>query len=336
MKNIINKTIFLLLAMFLPINFAFSQQSGKELFELGKEQFKKQQYDKAIESFNSALKLDNSLKEANFYLTLSFAKSGKYKKQAEQLIKETNESPEFSLMQGINSLANKHYDNALAYFLDAQKKGLNTPALNSNLGIAFYHNNQYNKAIECFEKSLAEQPNNPNAMFYNTLAYAKSGKYEKGAENLRKESENSSNYAYFEGIQMLESGLAGNAISQFQLALERNPQNSDAQMALGIAYSEMGKFSEALAAFDKASEMQSGFGFAAKTNDVMNNYYKRIAKSQTTDLQGRTMLHIAAERGDINTVKALLENGIDKSIKDNNGKTAADYAKDNSIKELLK
>ena len=48
------------------------------------------------------------------------------------------------------------------------------------------------------------------------------------------------------------------------------------------------------------------------------------------------MLHIAAERGDIETVKILIENGIDKSIKDSNGKTAADYAKDNSIKELLK
>lgn len=53
------------------------------------------------------------------------------------------------------------------------------------------------------------------------------------------------------------------------------------------------------------------------------------------DENGYTPLHLAAQRGDADLVKVLLQAGADKSARDAAGKTAADYAV-GDVAELLK
>lgn len=53
------------------------------------------------------------------------------------------------------------------------------------------------------------------------------------------------------------------------------------------------------------------------------------------DSEGKTALMHTAEGGDIEFLAYLLFKNADTTIKDNNGKTAADYAKDENIKEML-
>lgn len=48
-----------------------------------------------------------------------------------------------------------------------------------------------------------------------------------------------------------------------------------------------------------------------------------------TDCEGRTALHFACERGAVTAVELLLARGADKTIKDEDGKTADDYATEN-------
>ncbi|GEM_PF-1033966 len=48
-----------------------------------------------------------------------------------------------------------------------------------------------------------------------------------------------------------------------------------------------------------------------------------------------TPLHIAAEKGDVDIVKLLLTHGADRSIKNKNGKTAAECTDNREIRELL-
>ncbi|WP_253302940.1 ankyrin repeat domain-containing protein [Wolbachia endosymbiont of Psylliodes chrysocephala] len=49
-----------------------------------------------------------------------------------------------------------------------------------------------------------------------------------------------------------------------------------------------------------------------------------------------TPLHLAAKNGHIDIVRALVEKGIDLLLKDQNGKTPRDLAKNDDMKELLK
>ena len=84
-------------------------------------------------------------------------------------------------------------------------------------------------------------------------------------------------------------------------------------------------------------------GYAARCNQVLsckylldNGYYE---VDEIVDRYGRTSLIIAAKEGSHGACKLLLEYGADKSIKDNEGKTAYDYAIENGyaeVAELLK
>ena len=52
------------------------------------------------------------------------------------------------------------------------------------------------------------------------------------------------------------------------------------------------------------------------------------------DSSGDTALHDAARFGHVNCVKQLIENGADKTVKNNQGKTAADVAMDYDKKDV--
>ena len=61
----------------------------------------------------------------------------------------------------------------------------------------------------------------------------------------------------------------------------------------------------------------------------MRNY-----NTELKDNKGRTALYHAARKNRPLVVKLLLENGADKSIKDNNGVTALNLAKKLNYKEV--
>lgn len=72
------------------------------------------------------------------------------------------------------------------------------------------------------------------------------------------------------------------------------------------------------------------------SENLINNYQLSIDKINEN---GQTPLMMGAKNNAMDTVKLLLEHGADKSIKDNNGKTAYDLAVENGnmdIAELLK
>ena len=88
---------------------------------------------------------------------------------------------------------------------------------------------------------------------------------------------------------------------------------------------------------------KSLLGVAASNNQtlccqyLLDNGYCDV--NEIIDESGKTSLIIAAKEGSHGAYKLLLEYGADKSIKDNEGKTAYDYAVENGnteIAELLK
>jgi len=67
------------------------------------------------------------------------------------------------------------------------------------------------------------------------------------------------------------------------------------------------------------------------TENLINNYHLPVDK---IDKNGKTPLMWGAESNSVDTVNLLLERGADKSIKDNTGKTAYDYATEEGNREV--
>ncbi len=82
----------------------------------------------------------------------------------------------------------------------------------------------------------------------------------------------------------------------------------------------------------------AGHADAAGTHDVrdlMTLLIDRGAKLDEQDNRGRSALMIAAGLGHATAIELLLARGADKSLRDHDGKTAADLASDAALRKKL-
>ncbi len=60
------------------------------------------------------------------------------------------------------------------------------------------------------------------------------------------------------------------------------------------------------------------------------------ADANSRQARGNTPLHTSAHLGDISTVETLLAHGADAALRSDDGKSAADYARDGGHEELAR
>ncbi len=90
-------------------------------------------------------------------------------------------------------------------------------------------------------------------------------------------------------------------------------------------------------AFEKGPEVYvfealTARGFNPKAISTEATY--RMTGNQGEVAKGSTLLHVAALYGDENTAKFLLQRGVDPTIINNDGKTAADVAREYNMPDL--
>ena len=61
----------------------------------------------------------------------------------------------------------------------------------------------------------------------------------------------------------------------------------------------------------------------------------RVNVNAKSSINGRTALMLASEAGHFEVVKYLVENGANANLKDNDGKTALDFAETDEIRQFL-
>jgi tetratricopeptide (TPR) repeat protein len=156
---------------------------AKELLETGKQLYRDDQDEKAVQAFQEAVKLDPDLAEAHFRLALGYATLGKreeseaeYKKAVEAYKKyfeqhEDDAEAHYDLGQTYAGLG--QYSEAIREYRLATKLKENDPDIYYDLGIAHTKLAQYDAAAAAFSKSLEIDPDNYRAQ--DGLDEAKAG-----------------------------------------------------------------------------------------------------------------------------------------------------------------
>lgn len=103
-------------------------------------------------------------------------------------------------------------------------------------GMAFYNQNEFSKAIECFENLLTKKPKS-NSMEYNLAKFYCSQAH----KNL--------------GIIEFTKHNNKQALAYFKMALKYNPKHTDLNYFTGICLNNIGKFQGAMESFKKLQEI---------------------------------------------------------------------------------
>ncbi len=129
--------------------------------------------------------------------------------------------------------------NEINALLDDYSKGINLDKVFNRLGILYAELNNFNKAIDFFNKALIFNPNDINALINLGIVYGKQKQFSLAIFILTKAYElNNKNYAvcYNLAYAYQESGLIDKAIEFYTKAIENNPQHYNSYFNRSLLY----------------------------------------------------------------------------------------------------
>ena len=148
------------------------------------------------------------------------------------------------LSKATELIGEKRWPEAEAFYLESIKGGASSSVIN-DLGVLYYKNKDYNRAVEIFTSALGERPVYTNTYFNRGLAYSKLGRHEEAALDFGKFSEllpNNFNGHYNLGLVLLRSGnnLAAVGAMERAAGLSAGGKKSKSLYFMGIALRELG------------------------------------------------------------------------------------------------
>ena len=150
-----------------------TEKSATNWLKKGNDWHQKQDYDKAIECYENAIRLNP--KDADAYNNMGNAYNNKqdYDKAIEYYEKaiELNPKDADAYYNMGNAYNNKQdYDKAIEYYEKAIKLNPKDAKAYYNMGYVYDDKQNYDKAIECYKKAIELNPEYANA--YNNMGYA--------------------------------------------------------------------------------------------------------------------------------------------------------------------
>jgi tetratricopeptide (TPR) repeat protein len=171
-------------------NHPIYEKTAEEYTEKGNNNYHKSEFEKAIEAYKKAIKIDPDSDGAHHNIGLAYDNLGKFEKAIEAYKKAIKINPN-------NDGA--YFGMGLAYYnldkfeeaIEAHKKAIE---INPNgglvayhyMGLAYYMLNKFKEAIEAYKKSIEINPNSAMAYHYMGLAYYMLNKFKEAIDAYKK------------------------------------------------------------------------------------------------------------------------------------------------------
>src|SRR5215471_6692294 len=188
---------------------------------------RKGEYDRAIESYDEAIRLNPKHADAFSNRGVAYARKGDYDRAVENYDEAIRLNPKHAaaLYGRGNAYRRKgDYDRAIENYDEALRLNPKHANAFSNRGVAYARKGEYDRAIENYDEALRLNPKHANALYNRGNAYRHKGDYDRAIEN-------------------------------YDAAIELNPKHVDAFSNRGLVRFYQGQFAAAVPDFSRAVKL---------------------------------------------------------------------------------
>ncbi len=216
-------------------------------YNMGNSYYNKGEYDRAIEAYQQAIKLNPKDNMAYNNMGINYDKKGDYDRaiEAYQQAIKLNPKDDSAYYNMGNSYAKKgEYDRAIEAYQQAIKLNPEYDNIYNNIGLCYYRKGDSHKSIELFEQAIKLNPKNDMAYYNMGIIYRNKGNHNK-------------------------------AIEAYQQIIKLNHKEDSAYYGMGISYANKGNYDKAIKLFKKAKEInsQDKYIFYYSYSLLANNQY---------------------------------------------------------------
>jgi len=150
-----------------------------------------------------------------------------------------------------------------SYVIEKQPTGV--PQAYNNRGLTFVDMEQFDKAMEDFDKAIASNPGFYEAFNHRGGTFEKMGQFDKAIDDFDKAISLNPRYAeayYNRGVVYGKTGSFDASIASFNKSLELDPGKVDAYVSRGVSYAIIGKHDKALKDFNEAIDLNQNYAKA--------------------------------------------------------------------------
>ena len=198
---------------------------------------------------------------------------------------------------GVIAAGRQDFATALEDFRDAKKWQPSLETLDRNLGMAAFHADQFQEAVEPLARHLSTHPDDTRARAALALSFFGLEKYDRVRtilQSMETEIDNDPSLDYAYAVSLLKTGEYAQGINRLR-GLEQTRSNStDLHVLLANALAEQGEWAAALAEYQKALALDPK---QARTHFLAGLAYIRLGKPAEGAQQMRTSLQL--DPGDI-------------------------------------
>ena len=163
--------------------------SAEEWIERGDKFYIKGEYEKAIECYNEALKINPKDADAWYNKGVLYARLKKYEEAIECYDKALKINPEYANAwnnKGVVYAELKEYKKAIECYDEALKINPEHANAWNNKGVVYAELKKYKEAIECYNEALKINPEDAYALYNKSEIYYSMGIYDEVLESLKK------------------------------------------------------------------------------------------------------------------------------------------------------
>ena len=160
---------------------------------------------------------------------------------------------------------------AIKHYTDALDQNLELSQVYNNRGEAYKDIEEYDIAIEDFDKAIQLNPNDAGAYSNRGAVYNNKGNFDAAIANFEEAIQLNPNYAGAynnRGKSYNDKGELDRAIADYDKAIELNPNDADTYNNRGVAYHNKGNFDCAIIDFNKGIQLNPNYANAYNNRGV--------------------------------------------------------------------